>query len=359
VPSKKEMNLAIPLRLLSCLDSKLPKKLTILIRHVFQLVRYSADHTISLIVEDYYKMHILALVYSIVGFPLLIGTFSYYQISYPWLWVIILPMFLPLSTEFFWRYTANGNPKSYLKVLDLKSRGIYVFFGIFVAGYVATVSLSYYAIFLNTNLLFFSLISFAVVTLMLIGFSFFVVFTLVLGNLIALFNLKNYLKITARTCFNVVTAEKDLKKGISTFKLGLECVNEYTKYSFRLGLAKLPYYCDYFKLIALSRNTEEKDRIRNALSNFSSQLISELDLTDIILATREIIGKPIFRFEEVYEELEFDVSLRKRISDHKELVTAIIGILGVILTFISIYPLLSNAWTQLHLPNPFFHMILL
>jgi len=358
VSSKKEIILAVPLRLLGWLDHKPSEKLPMFIRRVFQLIRHSAEHTVSQIVENYYRAHLFALIYSILGFPLLIGIFSFLHISYPWLCVIILPISLPFLTELFWRNAAIGNPRDYLKVISLKSRGIYISFGILIAAFALTVSFSYYTIFLNTNLLLLSLISFAVVTLMLIGFSFFVVFTMVLGNLVALFYWKTYLEITARTCLNSIVAEQDLKKGVSTFRLALECINERTNYQFRLGFAKLTFYSNYFKLIALSRNDAEKERIRNVLANFSFKINSDLDLTETIMSIHEITGKPIFLLKDMYEELDFDVSLGKRISEHKELVTAVIGIIGVILTFISVYPLLSNAWTELHLSNPFANLTL-
>lgn len=267
---------------------------------------------------------------------------------------MFLPILTPLLSEFLWSYVAKGNPNDYLKTLELKSRGIYKYFVIFVASYgFSLLSLYYFLVFKNTDLLLVSIIAFAAITLMLIGFSIFTVLILVTGNAAVLYNWKGYLRTTARACFLMVAKEKDSEKRISTFKVGLECVNEYAKYRFGLGLLKFQYYCNFFKLIALSRNEEEKVRIRNALNNFAFRLNNELDLTDIILATRRIIGMPIFHFEDLYQELEFDISIGKRISNHKELITFVVGALTVALTFISIYPLLSSAWNGLHLPNPF------
>jgi hypothetical protein len=284
--------------------------------------------------------------------PFQISVFSHFPSVFHQL-LVVLGIFFPiLSSELFRENVADKNPDAYLKTLKLKS-WVYNIFWVLLFAFILTLSLLASSVYLpNTITLILSLGLFALIVELIVGVSIleaaFSSFDLPL-----IFSKKDklaYFRANAKACFLVIATENDLEKNIPNFKLGIDNVNDYFKTKFKLGILKFQDYCNFFRLIAFSRNNEEKDRIRKSLSTFAISLKCEMDLTDCLIAIRDIIGKPIFSFEEVVKEVEFDVGFRKSISKNKEFITFLIALVVAVLTAIQVIPI---VWSALHpVQNP-------
>ena len=192
-------------------------------------MKYASDSSVAFIVRNYFRLHILGLVYSIIGFSTITVLFLFLHAN-PWLLAIVtsMPILIPLLTEFLWSHVADGNPHDYLKVLELKSRGIYKYLAPIVAGYLLSILFLYFSLFSkNVDLILTFLLGFVVMTFAFVGFVIFMCLTFIIGIYAALRNPQSYYRNTGRVCLLIVSEEKDLKVRISTFKTGLECLNEY------------------------------------------------------------------------------------------------------------------------------------
>lgn len=307
----------------------------------------------AFLIRNYFKSHLFALLYAIVGIPILITAFpNFPSIFHQSLAIIaiLVPVFL---NSVFWRSVAQENPRVYLRTLKLKF-WVFIIFWILVSAFWLSLPFLWLSIFLqDTTLIIISLGAFALIVEMIAGIS---VLEATLSGLEfpAIFNSrirKIVLRTNANACFTVIANGNNLEKDISNFKLGIEYIDSYVKAKFKLGLLKLQDYCNYFKLIAFSRNEEEKNRLREALNNFTHMLNDEMDLTDILMATRNIIGKPIFRFKDVADELDFDVGIRKSLSKNKELITFVVSLIAAILAAIQVAPFIMNTLKSISNPS--------
>jgi hypothetical protein len=134
---------------------------------------------------------------------------------------------------------------------------------------------------------------------------------------------------TNASAYFMLVATGDALKNATNFKAGLKSVNEYLKARFKVELLKQKDYSDFFNVVALSRNAEAKERIREAVGNFGMRLREEIDLTDTLAATCEITGRQIFRFQDAIAELDFDVGLRKAISKNRDLIVFIVSVIAL------------------------------
>ena len=318
LPNKEEMLISILSKMLSRAGNKPRERMVLLLEHFYQYLKYASDSSVAFIVRNYFRLHILGLVYSIIGFSTITVLFLFLHAN-PWLLAIVtsMPILIPLLTEFLWSHVADGNPHDYLKVLELKSRGIYKYLAPIVAGYLLSILFLYFSLFSkNVDLILTFLLGFVVMTFAFVGFVIFMCLTFIIGIYAALRNPQSYYRNTGRVCLLIVSEEKDLKVRISTFKTGLECLNEYTKLKFKLGLNNLQRYCNFFKFTALYGRKEGQNNIRQAVQNLTFLLSKEMELSDIVSATCSLMGKQILRFEDIFEELDFDSSVLRKIVKH-------------------------------------------
>ena len=345
MPDLKEILDLLVSKLLSWAGNKQRERMLLFLEHVFQYLRYAWDSSVAFIVRNYFRLHLLALLYSILGFPIIIATFLYLGIANLWLLAIVtfIPILLPLLIEYLWSYVADGNPHDYLKVLELKSRGIYKYLASIIAGYFLSIILLYFSLLLNNvDLIIAFLLGFVAMTFAFVGFVIFMSVTFTVGNLAALRNPESYLRTTGRVCLSIVAEKRDLKVGISTCKMGLDYLNEYTKYKFKLGLANFSRYCNFFKFIALFGTEKEQNSIRLALQNLIFLMRNELELSDVILATGNLMGKQFPRSEDIFEELDFDTIISKRIAKSLDVGT-VLGIIGTVPTIIVLLQVFWNV----------------
>lgn len=309
----------------------------------------------AFLIRNYYKSHIFALLYAIIGVPILISVFpSFPSIFHQSLAIIaiVVPVFL---ANIFWRNVAQENPRVYLRTLKLKFWVSTIFWILFFAFWLS-LSFLWLSVFLkDATLILYSLGAFALIVEMLAGISILEA-TLSGIDLPAIFNnriRKILLRTNANAYFTAIANGNNLEKDISNFKSGMECVNNYLKVEFKLGLLKQQDYCNFLKLIALSRNEEEKSRIREALNDFAHGLNGEMDLTDTLVATSNIIGKPIFRFKDVTDELDFDVGIRKALSKNRNLIVFIVSLIALGFSAYQIFaPYILNIINSLNTSLP-------
>jgi hypothetical protein len=176
VLDSEEILILLVSKTLSWAGNKPRERIFLVLRGILLFLRRTASSSISSVVKEYYNLHLFALLYSVFGFPSIIILFTFLHITYLWLLTIIVfvPIVAPLLTEYLWKYVAKGNPSDYFRILELKSRNIYKYFGFLVLSYAVSLSLIFYLLFLrNADLILLSLVIFVIVTLMLIGFSIF------------------------------------------------------------------------------------------------------------------------------------------------------------------------------------------
>ena len=77
-----------------------------------------------------------------------------------------------------------------------------------------------------------------------------------------------------------------------------------------------------------------------------------MELSDIVSATCSLMGKQILRFEDIFEELDFDSSVLRKIVKHLDVGT-ILGIIGAIPTGILVYQVLLDVLSRLPVHIPF------
>ncbi|MCW4009148.1 MAG: hypothetical protein NWF05_00820 [Candidatus Bathyarchaeota archaeon] len=354
--SKKGLLLSIVYTLLSWTGNKPTEKILSIVRGFFKLFRYMPDFK-SFCVNHYYKLHILSLWYAIIS-SIMVPVFVSVHLGGFWILLILLvPTVAILMVECLWRDVGDTNPSDYFKILNWKLGSVYRYFALILIIYVISLvllSMSFFIanVFANVFFVYFFLVIFVGSTFSVTGFSIFLVIFSVIESVVSSRCCSDYYKMNARVAFQMVPLESSSTKRAAIFKIALRYVNLYMKFEFKLGLAWFNFYCNFFKLIDLSRNEEEKYRIQSALNNFASMLKHPMDLTDIVYATRQIAGVPITKVEDIYQELEFDVGLWKKLSQSKGLVL-IIGILGLVLALIPAVPLLSAVWQAQNLPNIF------
>ena len=174
------------------------------------------------------------------------------------------------------------------------------------------------------------LIEYVVMTYAFVGFTIFLSSAYIIGNYSARLNPVAYLKITGRLYLLKVAEEKELKTQISAFSIGFGYLNEYIKRKFKLGLVNRIRCCNFFKFTAFFGGVKEQNKIRLAVQNLILLLgkdsEQQTELSDIVSAIGDLMGKPIHRFEDLFEELDFEGILSK-IAKHPH-VTIMLGIIG-------------------------------
>ena len=308
----------------------------------------------AFLIRNYLNAHLFALVYALIGIPIQIMAFSNYPSVFHQslaIIAIVLPIFL---VSVFWKKTAEQNPNVYIRTVRLKALVSVIFWILIFAFFFSLPVLWVSAILRNAQLTLYSLEAFVVVIDLIAGVSLFQ--ATVLGIEIPDMLISRFRELTLRTkaCayFTVIANGNNLEKDISNFKSAMECINYYLKSKFKLGLHKQQDYCNFFKLIALSRNEEEKDRVREALNNFANMLRNEIDLTDALTGISDITGKPIFWYREAIEELDFEVGFRKTLSKNKELIALIVTVIALVFTvYGQLSPIISDYIKSLATPE--------
>jgi hypothetical protein len=285
----------------------------------------------TFLIRNYYQLHVFALLYATIGVPIQITVFpSFPSIFHQSLAIIaiVVPVFL---ASIFWRNVAQENPRIYLRTLRLKFWASTIFWILLFAFGLSLPFLWLSAFLKNTTLILYSLGAFALIVEILAGISMLEA-TLSGIDLPAIFSNRfrlELLRTNANAYFTAIVNGYNLERDISYFKSGMGCVNNYLKVKFKLGLLKQQDYSNFFKMIALSRNEEEKHRLREALNDFAHKLNSEMDLTDTLVATNNIVGKSILRSKDVVEELDFDVGIREALSKNRNLIVFIVSLIAL------------------------------
>jgi hypothetical protein len=293
-------------------------------------------------IQNYYKFHVFAVLYSLIGIPTLITVFPQLP-SLTHQILAVCAIFLPITiTEFFWYRTSLLNPKDYVKTLKLKSYTFKIFWVLLIFFIFSLAALYVTLIMKIDSVLIPSLTFFAISIEAIAGFS--IVESCLVGlDLPAIYNKKlrkTLLRSNARAYFTIVSREKALDKSIDEFKSGLNYMNGFLKVKFKFALLSIDEYFNYFRIQAFSTNEEEKDRIRDSLRAFAESLNEDLDLTNTLKAITSIRGKPFISIEEVAaQELDFNTGIKKTLLNNQQLITLIITLATFIISVIALLTL--------------------
>lgn len=345
MPDLKNATLSVLSKLLNWVGEKPRHRLFCLLNDLYGIVKVFFVAFRAFQIRNYFKLHLFAFLYALIGLPILITAFPHFPPIFHQS-LAILAIFVPVfSSEIFWESVADKNPNAYLKTLRLKLWVLNIFWVLLFAFILSLSFLALSVYFPNIVNLLLSLGVFVIIVELIVGISLLEASLsgLELPSIFIKESRQVLLRTDAKAYFSVIGNGNNLEKDISNFKSGIDYVNIYLKTKFKLGLLKRQDYCNFFKLLAFSRNEEEKDRIRDALRDFANSLKCEMDLTDILMATRNIIEEPVISFEDAAEELEFDVGIRKTISKNKELITFLVAFAVFILTAVQVIPLVWNA----------------
>jgi hypothetical protein len=153
-----------------------------------------------------------------------------------------------------------------------------------------------------------------------------------------------YLRFCAQLCFKTAAeaiSKPYNKKEIAYFKNGINYLNAFLKIKYNVQLLKVQEYVNYFKTAALA-DTRETKRIKDATVKLANKLSEDIDLNELLAATRNICGKsPAYTIKEKTSELDYEVGIWKRLSQNNATVTSII--ISIVLTIVTIaWPYIVN-----------------
>jgi hypothetical protein len=132
-----------------------------------------------------------------------------------------------------------------------------------------------------------------------------------------------------------IEAKKEL---IRLFDNGINCLNALFWYLYGFEFCSYSKYCDYFRLVIWTEDSLERNRIRKVLDMFGCKLRQEIDVSDILWTTRQLL-KPeqIISKEELLQDLDFKTGMNKWYSRHREGVTLLLLTVPIILSVLALF----------------------
>lgn len=131
---------------------------------------------------------------------------------------------------------------------------------------------------------------------------------------------------------------KEKKRLINFFKNGIENINENLKVRFSLRIHGSQRYYDYFKLVAYSKDDNEKERIRKTLDVFPRKLKNDMELFDVLWETKNIMDEHLSNLKELYSEVDFEVGFKREISKYLDIIKIVIMIASFVISLIRYLP---------------------
>jgi hypothetical protein len=349
VPDLKGIFILLASKVFSWTGKKPRERLLLLIEQVFQCLKKAIESSRAFIVSNYFKLYNFALFYSIFGFSIITVSLLYLGINSLVAIITLIPIVVPLLSEFSWSHIVNGNPRGYLAALELKSRGYWKYLVIIIFGYFFSILLLSLSFSLkNADLIVSLLIVYVLITYAFVGFVIFLASIYIVGIYAVRRNPVTFLKIICKLYLSKVTEEKELKKQISAFTVGLSYLNEYMKWKFKLGLVNQSRCRNFFKFSITFGGEKEQNKVQLAVQNLILLLGKEsehqTELSNLMSTVGDLMGKPLNRFEDLFEELDFEGSLSKIVKNpYIGTILGIVGVAPIIYTLIQVLISLSSG----------------
>jgi len=287
----------------------------------------------SFLSKHYFALNLVSSIYAPLGIPVqttLLGKLPSLNVFLAIVFVI-LPVVLSLPVM---ANVAETNPTAFVRTLKMRHRFTQLFW--ILAGLVTLLWIVFLVLLVfNPNYIpsEFGWILPAL-TFSYVGVSLLEAF--LIGSLIGLIfsrKIRIYLRHCARAYFRVAAnclSEIVNKSKICNFKNGIENVNEYLKSKYGLQLLKGQTYYNYFRTIAFAGNEEEKRQVQKATNDFAEKLKDEINLNEVLIATRNICQKTISNVEDKLSEVDFEVGVKKSFIQHRESIGLIVAIISIL-----------------------------
>lgn len=132
-----------------------------------------------------------------------------------------------------------------------------------------------------------------------------------------------------------IEAKKEL---IRLFDNGMNCLNGLLWYLYGFEFCSYSKYCDYFRFVVWTEDDLEKNRIRKVLDMLGCKLRQEIDVSDILWTTRQLLKEEQFIPKEaLLQDLDFKTGINKWYSRHKEGITLLLLTIPIILSVLALF----------------------
>lgn len=289
----------------------------------------------NFVVRHWTTYNSFVVIYTVIGIPLLLRFSKIATISY----LSLVPFFaLSILSAIETFKVAEKNPYAFIKVEKLKYWVSLSFWFLFIS---QLVCLGLMMLFAKLNVqeeLILKLVDvFSWVVLLFIGVALYSSFF----SSFSFAGRKDLFRIMARACFRIVSnalssgEPQEQKKKLSFFKKGMKNYNEYLKRRFDFVIRRPQRYYNYVKLTVSLELSHRIEHIGECIENLANLLRTESDLIILHSSMKTIIGETIQNYEEMTEDFDFEVGIRKWLSSHKDSVTVVIALASLVVTFIS------------------------
>jgi hypothetical protein len=304
-----------------------------------QKAKNSIESSRNYLSEHFYGITLFVAIYAIFGITaqcFLIGNITYLNVALALL-IVIIPAGLTVAVT---THVAETNPSTYVKTMKIRTFFNYIFWSLAVIVIILWVSLLA-IIKINPNALpsefawilpafVFAYVGSALLEALYMGSS--------LGTAIIAVSFKEkahkFYRLNARTYLRVASGSLLTEcnpNDIFCFTVGINYLNELLKKKYQLQLKKAQDISNYFKTTAFAGKPEEKQLVKQATDNLVEKLKDEMELNDIIAATRNICGKSTeCTLDEKVSEVDYEIGIKKWFIEHIESVALVVALVSII-----------------------------
>lgn len=144
----------------------------------------------------------------------------------------------------------------------------------------------------------------------------------------------------ARACFRIFSdalfssdQQKQTKK-LSFFRNGMKNYDEYLKRRFGFMIREPQKYINYVKFVVSSKRHSHVVRIRESNKNLADLLKAESDLLTLHNSVKALTGESVLDREDMTEDFDFELGIRKWLSSHKDAITVAISLVSLFVALI-------------------------
>lgn len=129
---------------------------------------------------------------------------------------------------------------------------------------------------------------------------------------------------------------RDQTKKLSFFRNGMKYYNDYLKRRFGFVVHEPQRYFNYVKLAVVSERRGRIEHIKEWSENLGDLLRAESNLLSLHSSMKAIVGESVLDSEDMTEDFDFEVGIRKWVSSHKEAIVFAISLGSLIVASLTL-----------------------
>lgn len=303
-------------------------------REAVRNIKIAAERTENLIIGHWFAYNFLTVVYVLIGIPMLM---LMHPVASQILLLFLVPFFALSFLSLFMRFeAADKNPSGFImseKLDDWIHAFFWLLFVVIFACFALILAFAELQIPDELILKAVEVLSWAL--------PFFLANSTYQAFHIGRFLIRRKLyRAKARACFRIFSdvlsssdQQKQVKK-LSFFRNGMKSYNEYLKQRFGFMIREPQKYLNYVKFAISSKRHSHIIRIRESNRRLADLLKGESDLLTLHNSVKALMQESVLDREDMTEDFDFELGIRKWLSLHKDAVKVAISLLSLALVFI-------------------------